>query len=182
MPAITVNVAVILENKILLTKRDDFEVWCLPSGGVEDGESVAQAAIRETKEETGIEVELKSLVGIYSRLGDLANTHAVLFSAIPLGGNIQTQVGETLDVRFYRFDEIPENLSFGHRQRIDDVISGIGGSVAVIQEMLLPIGGKISREDIIQARNMHREERLDFYQRTMGQAEIKMKTEVGERE
>ena len=60
MPAITVNVAVIHENQILLTKRGDFEIWCLPSGGVEEGESVAQAAIRETKEETGLDVELKS--------------------------------------------------------------------------------------------------------------------------
>jgi hypothetical protein len=49
MPGIAVNVAVIQEGKVLLTKREDFEVWCLPSGGVEDGESLAEAALRETK-------------------------------------------------------------------------------------------------------------------------------------
>jgi len=53
MPALGINVAVISEDRILLTKRDDFEVWCLPSGGVEEGESLAEAAVRETKEETG---------------------------------------------------------------------------------------------------------------------------------
>ena len=37
MPGIAVNVAVLHEEKILLTKRDDFHVWCLPSDGVEDG-------------------------------------------------------------------------------------------------------------------------------------------------
>ena len=182
MPAITVNVAVIHENKILLTQRNDFEVWCLPSGGVEDGESIAQAAIRETKEETGLDVELISLVGIYSRLGDLANTHAVLFSARLLGGIVQAQAGETVDVRFYLFDDIPENLSFGHRKRIEDAISGKGGSTVVTQEMVLPDDGKIRREDIILARDMTREARLEFYQRTMGRAQIKHKTEVGESE
>ena len=175
MPAITVNVAVIHENKILLTQRNDFEVWCLPSGGVEDGESIAQAAIRETKEETGLDVDLSSLVGIYSRLGDLANTHAVLFSARILGGSIQAQAGETIDVRFYPLDEIPENLSFGHRKRIEDPIRGIGGSTVVTQEMVLPDDGKIRREDIILARDMAREARLEFYQRTMGRAQIKQK-------
>lgn len=180
MPAITVNVAVIHENKILLTQRNDFEVWCLPSGGVEDGESIAQAAIRETKEETGLDVELISLVGIYSRLGDLANTHAVLFSARLIGGSIQAQAGETIDARFYPMDEIPENLSFGHRERIEDAILGIGGSTAVTQEMVLPVDGKIDREDIVQTRKMTREARLEFYKRTMGRAEIKQKTEVGE--
>ena len=52
MPGLAVIVAVIDNNKILLTKREDFEVWCLPGGGVEDGESLAEAGIREAKEET----------------------------------------------------------------------------------------------------------------------------------
>ena len=56
MPGLAVNVAVIHEDKILLTQREDFETWILPSGGVEDDESIAQAAIRETKEETGLDV------------------------------------------------------------------------------------------------------------------------------
>ncbi len=60
-----VTVAVIDEDRILLTKREDFEVWCLPGGGVDPGESVAQAAIREAREETGLEVQLTRLVGIY---------------------------------------------------------------------------------------------------------------------
>lgn len=65
MPNITVHVAVIHEGKTLLTKRDDFQAWCLPSGGVEEDESLAEAAIRETKEETGIDVELTRLAGVW---------------------------------------------------------------------------------------------------------------------
>ena len=43
MSVLAVIVAIIEDGKILLTKREDFEVWCLPGGGVEDGESVAEA-------------------------------------------------------------------------------------------------------------------------------------------
>ena len=79
MPGLAVIVAIIEDEKVLLTKREDFEVWCLPGGGVEDGETLAEGAIREAKEETGLDVELTSLVGVYSRLGGgMRDTHAVL--------------------------------------------------------------------------------------------------------
>src|SRR5829696_4121412 len=61
MPSFGVIVAIMNNGKILLTKREDFEVWCLLGGGVEDGESLAKAAIREAKEETGLDVELTGL-------------------------------------------------------------------------------------------------------------------------
>ena len=41
MPGVAVIVAIIEDEKVLLTKREDFEVWCLPGGGVEDGETLA---------------------------------------------------------------------------------------------------------------------------------------------
>ncbi len=180
MPAITVNVVVIHENQILLTKREDFEVWCLPSGGVEAGESLAQAARRETREETGLEVELKSLVGVYSRIGALPDTHAALFTAVPTAGTLRPQPGETIEVRFFPFDEIPEDLSFGHGQRIQDAIRSAGSGLAVVQEMLLPDGVTISRDDIVAARKQTREMRIQFYQQTMKRATMRVVTEVGE--
>ncbi|MBL8103104.1 MAG: NUDIX domain-containing protein, partial [Anaerolineales bacterium] len=84
MAGLAVNVAVIHEDKILLTQREDFETWILPSGGVEDGESIAQAAIRETKEETGLDVELTRLVGVYSRISNMSPGYMVLFAAKPI--------------------------------------------------------------------------------------------------
>ncbi|QXJ20625.1 NUDIX domain-containing protein [Actinomadura graeca] len=62
-------VNVVVENdkgEILMIRRTDNDNWALPGGAIDLGESVTQAAIRETKEETGIDVEITGLVGIYS--------------------------------------------------------------------------------------------------------------------
>lgn len=63
----SVNVVVSNSNgEILLIRRTDNDNWALPGGAIDLGESVAQAAIRETQEETGITCEITGLVGIYS--------------------------------------------------------------------------------------------------------------------
>ncbi len=55
------------QGKIVFIKRNDLPVWDLPGGHVEEGESLVEAAIREVKEETGLDVRITRLVGIYSR-------------------------------------------------------------------------------------------------------------------
>ena len=178
MAGLAVNVAVIHEDKILLTQRDDFETWILPSGGVEDGESVAQAAIRETKEETGLDVELIRMVGVYSRLSNMSSVCAVLFTAKPIGGEIKCQVGETIAVEWFEFDKIPSPLSAGHKRRIEDAISGITG-VAVLQEFKLPaMPDKITRNKLIELRDKSGLSRQDFYVQLFEQAELNEKVEV----
>ncbi len=67
MPTLGVNVAIFQDSEVLLIQRSDLPVWALPGGGVDNGESVAQAATREALEETGLEVALTRLVGICSR-------------------------------------------------------------------------------------------------------------------
>lgn len=53
-------------EKVLLTKRADNGLWCLPSGGVDPGECVEETIIREVREETGLTVRVRRLVGVYS--------------------------------------------------------------------------------------------------------------------
>jgi ADP-ribose pyrophosphatase YjhB (NUDIX family) len=178
MVGLAVNVAVIHEGKILLTQREDFETWILPSGGVEDGESLAQAAIRETKEETGLDVELTRLVGIYSRFSNMPPAHAVLFVAKPVGGEIKCQEGETIAVEWFPFVEIPSPLSAGHKRRIEDALSGVTGAV-VLQELNLPaMPEKISRQELMELRNNSVLSRQDFYLKIMENVELKEKLEV----
>ena len=163
MSNIAVNVAVIHDGKILLTKRDDFETWILPSGGVEDGESIAQAAIRETKEETGLDVELTRLVGVYSRLSNMASGYMILFAAKPMGGEIKCQEGETIAVEWFDFDDIPSPLSLGHHRRIKDAIEGARG-VVVLQEYRLPaMPEQITRKELYELREASGLSRQEFY-------------------
>lgn len=167
MSGVAANVAIIHEGKILLTKREDFETWVLPSGGVEDGESIAQAAIRETKEETGLDVELTRLVGVYSRISNMSPVHAILFTAKPVGGEIKCQEGETIAVEWFAFDELPSPLSAGHKRRIEDAISGVSG-VTVLQEFKLPEMPKgLTRKELFELRDNSGLSRQDFYQRLL---------------
>lgn len=68
VPAVSV-VVVRDDGAILMIRRTDNENWALPGGASEMGESVAQAAVRETREETGITCEVTGLAGIYSDPG-----------------------------------------------------------------------------------------------------------------
>ena len=60
------SVAVIQDGRLLVTRREDNSLWCLPGGGIDPGETFAEAAIREAYEETGIQVEVESLIGVYT--------------------------------------------------------------------------------------------------------------------
>ena len=180
MSNLAVNAAVLQNNKILLTQRDDFETWILPGGGVEEGESIAQAAIRETKEETGLDVELIRLVGIYSRLGNYLGGHIVLFVARPIGGERKCQEGETIAVEWFPFSQIPSPLSIGHKKRIEDAITGKIGVVALQEINLSMFAEKPTRNELIDLRNKSGLSRQEFYLQLIEHAEINEKVEVGD--
>lgn len=178
MSNLAVNVAVMQEGKILLTQREDFETWTLPSGGVEDGESLAQAAIRETKEETGLDVELTRLVSIYSRLGSWSPGYMVLFAAKPIGGEIKCQEGETIAVGWFAFDELPSPLSLGHKRRIQDAIQGVNGAV-VLQEFKLPaMPDNTTRKELMERFVKSGLSRQEFYLQMVNGAELNEIVEV----
>ncbi len=178
MAGIHVNVAVISGDKILLTQRDDWQTWVLPGGGVEDGETRAQAAIRETKEETGLDVRLTRLVGLYSRIGSFSPSYKILFAAVPIGGEIRCQEGETIAVEWFDFNALPAPLSLGHRRRIQDAISGVHG-VVVSQEIKVPDApAALNRQLLMNACNRSGLSRQDFYVRMLQSSETRETVEV----
>lgn len=180
MAGLAVIVAIIDDGNVLLTKREDFEVWCLPGGGVEEGESLAAAGIREAKEETGLDVELTRLVGVYSRLGGgMPDVHAVLYAAKPVGGGLRTQPNETIDIAFFPFDQLPEELLFGHKRRIHDAIRNASG-VSVRQEISLADKTKYTRKEIYALRDQSGMSRQQFYFQRFEQAEMLESVEVGD--
>lgn len=111
-------------GEILLIQRRDDQLWAMPGGGFEVGETPAEATCREAWEETGVAVEPLRMVGVYdSRLcGSRTAAHLYQFvllcrprdpAACPALSN------ETLDVRWYAEDALPP-LSPGHATRIAD--------------------------------------------------------------
>ena len=155
------SVAVIQDGKVLLTRRSDVEAWCLPGGRVEAGESIADAAIREVLEETGLEVKLTRLVGIYYvprwKYGD---NHEVLFAARQIGGLLRPQASEVVEEGFFDPLKLPEPILWWHRQRIVDAVSSVGGSVVWMQKVNWPLNGTEFQEvgDLIAQSGMSKQE------------------------
>lgn len=89
----------------------------MPGGQVEEGESLKEAAIRETKEETGIDVEIIKFCGIFQNVNkSICNT---LFLAKPVGGELTTSP-ESLEVGFYPIEQALEMVTIlNFRQRIE---------------------------------------------------------------
>jgi ADP-ribose pyrophosphatase YjhB (NUDIX family) len=164
-----VNIAIIQSGEILLTKREDFEVWCLPGGAVDKGESIAQAAIREAYEETGLEVELTRLVGIYSRPGwPDAGAHIISFTARPIGGELKPDPHEVIEMGYFGPDKLPQDMLWWHKQRILDALNGIGGGVVWSQEIDWPFENNLSREELYARRDRSGLSRRDFFFDTLG--------------
>jgi 8-oxo-dGTP pyrophosphatase MutT (NUDIX family) len=133
-----VNAAIFQEGRVLLTKRDDFHIWCLPGGHVDPGETIAQAAIREVREETGLVVRLVRLVGLYSRAGWRDGYHMTVFVAEITGGTLQPDPDEVAEIAWFHPDHLPEDLLLGHRQRVLDAASGAGGSIVRDEAITYP--------------------------------------------
>ena len=124
------------QGRILLTKRADNGQWCLPSGGMDSGESVAEACIREVWEETGLSVRVKRLVGVYSHSdqlavyadGDKAQIVALHFEAEVSGGELGLS-NETTDFGYFALDEIEQLEMFArHKERILDTLAAQSGA------------------------------------------------------
>ena len=109
----SVNVVVTnAAGEILLIRRSDNDNWALPGGAIDLGESMAQAAVRETREETGIDCEITGLVGtytdprhviLYTSNGEARQEFSIVLTARAIGGE-PTPSDESSEVRW-----IPRN-------------------------------------------------------------------------
>jgi len=170
MPSLDVNIAIIQNGQVLLARREDFEVWCLPGGEVEAGESLPRAAVRKAREETGLQVELTRLVGIYSRpQGDAFTGHIALFAARPVGGDLDFRPEELSDLCYFDPSKLPADLVAWHRRRILDAMSGAGGSLAWVHDRLWLLEQGMIRQDLYALRDRSGLSRPDFYAANLGQ-------------
>ena len=95
-------------GRILLHRRTDNALWSIPGGAMEVGESIAETAVREVKEETGLDVAPERVVGIYSNPqhvveyadGEVRQQFSVCFACRLIGGELATS-DESLEVGFF---------------------------------------------------------------------------------
>jgi 8-oxo-dGTP pyrophosphatase MutT (NUDIX family) len=115
-------------EKVLLTQRSDNGQWCLPGGGLDPGESAAENCVREVREETGLEVRVCRLIGIYTSPhylieypdGKQVQIAAFCFECEITGGALGLS-NETLAYGYFSEEEIAAlDLIATHRQRIQD--------------------------------------------------------------
>jgi len=105
-------------SKVLLIKRMDVPVWVLPGGGVEPGESLSQAVIRELLEETGFHVEIKRKVGEFHPKNKLTQlTH--LYECTIIGGSAMTG-DETADIQYFPVSNLPRLMPPPYQEWIAD--------------------------------------------------------------
>jgi len=113
---------VLNDNREILLIRGPQRGWEMPGGVVEEGETLAEAAIRETKEESGVDIEIIKFCGIFQNVRDsIVNT---LFIARPVGGRpIATE--ESLETGYYPIEVALEMVSWmNFRQRIEYCLDG----------------------------------------------------------
>ena len=119
-PTPTVDIIIHKNGKILLIKRKNPPFgWALPGGFVDEGETVEQAAIREAKEETGLDVQLETLLYVYSdpRRDKRQHTLSIVFTASSNGTPVAAD--DATDLGYYSFKELPK-LAFDHAEIVAD--------------------------------------------------------------
>jgi 8-oxo-dGTP diphosphatase len=122
-PVPTVDVVIERDGAIvLIARRNPPHGWALPGGFVDYGEKVADAAVREVKEETGLDVRLEALLHVYSDPARDTRLHTMTCVFVghadgdPVGGD---DAGEA---RWFPLDALPSPIAFDHAQIIADYV------------------------------------------------------------
>ncbi len=118
------------DGRILLMRRASEDTWGIPGGGLEPGESWSQAAVRECWEETGWEVRLDGLLGIYSDPGTQLHRYPGgalrQFVGVVFLATVQTRTGsgdgEATELRWVAPDALPEPLFAPDRPVLEDAL------------------------------------------------------------
>ncbi len=126
-------------TRVLLTRRKDNGLWCLPGGKMESGESIQECCQREVREETGLEVRPVRLIGVYSNRdqlviypdGNRVQIVVLSFEAEILHGQPALS-DETTDFGYFSLDQIKDMPMHGrHHERVVDALEG--GSLPIVR-------------------------------------------------
>ncbi len=124
---VTVDIVIETEDGIPLIRRGSQPFqgsWAIPGGIVEDNETVEEAAIREAREETGLEINSLKFMGVYSRPGrdPRGRSITIVFIAEAAGGKPKSG-SDAASIFIFDPHEIPEELAFDHAEILRDYLS-----------------------------------------------------------
>jgi ADP-ribose pyrophosphatase YjhB (NUDIX family) len=114
-------------GRLLMIRRTDNDLYAIPGGQLELGETLSQAAVRELREETGIDIEVTGVIGLYSNPdhviayddGEVRQEFSICFRAHPLGGELRTS-NESKEVHWVERERLDElNIHPSIRLRIE---------------------------------------------------------------
>ncbi len=123
-PVLSVDGLIIEDRKIILLKRAIYpfkDFWVLPGGKVKYGETVEQAIVREIKEELGIKIRIKRLLGVYSNPSRDPRYHSVSIAYVlkRISGKIKLNF-EASQFKYFSLNKLPKKIGFDHRKIIND--------------------------------------------------------------
>ena len=113
-PKVSTAVLVEQDNKILFVKRSMDPAkgsWCFPGGFMEIGETAQQTAIRECKEESGLDIEITGLIDVYYYEDYRGSGVLIMFKGQVIGGSLLAG-DDAADVQFFSTGNLPENIVF----------------------------------------------------------------------
>jgi ADP-ribose pyrophosphatase YjhB (NUDIX family) len=124
-PLPTVDLIIEYNDRIILIKRKNPPPgWALPGGFIDYGESIESAAIREAKEETGLEVELVRQFHTYSDPKRDPRHHTITTVLIARAKGRPSAGDDAKAAGIFRRENLPEQIAFDHRDIINDYYTG----------------------------------------------------------
>lgn len=126
-PRVTADVIIELGNRgIVLVKRKNPPLgWALPGGFVNYGESLEDAAIREAKEETSLDVKLTRQLHTYSSPDRDPRGHTITTVFVATASGTPRASSDAQEIEVFKRSVIPKNMAFDHKKILDDYFAAI---------------------------------------------------------
>jgi 8-oxo-dGTP diphosphatase len=108
---------------VLIERRNPPPGWAIPGGFVDVGESIEQAAVREAREETALEITLTALLGVYSDPKRDARGHTASVVYVALAQGTPRAQDDAAAVGVFSPERLPANLAFDHQRILADYLA-----------------------------------------------------------